>query len=79
MRGGFGRKALAIMAFCRLSLDDAARPSEFAVICDTFTAKAVRLKMRELSDRGYIERNRHLLNATLTPRGQQALESQPYV
>lgn len=72
MQGGFGPKGLALLLLCSMA-DDEDRMRYFRAVCDKFSEKSVRRKLRELFERGYLE---HPTVSSLTPRGRQVLESQ---
>ncbi len=67
-------KALTCLAFAALPIGTPERVAAIAAACDRWSPKAVRAKVEELVDRGYIE---PLLSGTacgaLTPKGLAAL------
>ncbi len=74
MQGGFGAKGLAILLVCSMR-EGEVRARYFRAVCDKFSEKSVTIKFSELHKRGYLT-GAHALSS-LTPRGRQALDSQP--
>ncbi|MCR4375864.1 MAG: hypothetical protein NUW22_13540 [Acidobacteria bacterium] len=77
MAGGFGVKALVLLSLCKLPPADPRRDPIYRDACHRFSEKSVKLKLRELQERGYVDPATAGRQARLTPRGVEALESQP--
>ncbi len=68
-----GEKSLDCLTLASIPVGDAAWGETYEVLCGRYSAKAVSVKMEELTTRGYLDYGVSARTAWLTDKGQSAL------